>query len=382
MKKIIFLVLFVKIIFFIVIYVGYKSYPFHVTSIQKDDIRFYLNPQDPQDQKVNFLSTLQTWDAGYYRFLAEHGYQQDQDQVSNAMYPLFPLLVRLVNPVFFGNTVLAGIVLSNLFSIIAVLLLYLLVIKLFSPDIAFKTILLFLSFPTAFYMNLMYTESLFLMLVLGFFYYLYNNKIIPTAVFALLLPLCRPQGILIVVPLVFFILSKYKYKLLDVLKSKENILVAVFFLGWTAYFCFMYMTTGLFFSGFDAQDYFVAQNSLLNIFRVDQWFLDNFINVELSLHGFTNSIIDRTFFIFYLVSLYFIYRKTDKTFFVYALFLGLIPALSDHFTAYTRYLLPLFPMFIVFSIVLKNKVFNLIVVLLFSIQIIFAVRHCLNYWVA
>ncbi|MEI6093650.1 MAG: hypothetical protein WCQ47_08260, partial [bacterium] len=220
------------------------------------------------------------------------------------------------------------------------------------------------------------------MLVLGFFYYLYNNKIIPTVVFALLLPFCKAQGILLIVPLIFFVLLKYKYKIFDILRCKENIIVTAFFVGWVSYFCFMYITTGSFFSGFEAQRYFVAHNDIINIFRIDQWFFNNFINIKLTLHGCTNSFTDRAFFVFYLVSLYYIYRKTNKTFFVYALFLGMVPALSDHFMSYTRYLLPLFPMFIAFSIVLKNKVFNLIIVLFFSIQIIFAVRHCLSYWVA
>lgn len=45
-------------------------------------------------------------------YLIERGYSPGV--MSNAFYPLWPILVRLVLPLFGGNALLAGTVLSNL----------------------------------------------------------------------------------------------------------------------------------------------------------------------------------------------------------------------------------------------------------------------------
>ncbi len=372
-KKVIFFVLLAKILFFAAVYIGYKSFSF-------DTETFSANLVYPKEQGISPSTTFNTWDSQHYYLLSDKGY--GVNPMSDAFYPLYPTLIKLFRPVFLGNTVLTGVVLSNIFSIIGMLFLYLLVLKLFKSQTAFKTVLLFSAFPTAFHMNIMYSEALFLMLVFGFFYYIYNNKFMPAVIFALLLPISRPQGILLLAPLVVFILIKHKYKFLRVLKAKENFIIGAFILGWFGYFFFMYNETGSFFAGFEAQKLYVAQSSIWNILRIDQWFIGNFVNLEFSLHGYTNSIIDRSFFIIYLIMLYYIYKKTNKVLFVFALFMGLIPALSDHFMSYTRLLLPVFPMFIALGKVIKEKTAYVIAVLLFLVQIVFAVRHCLGYWVA
>ena len=49
------------------------------------------------------------WDSGWFLRIAEHGYHAGAEP---AFYPLYPLLVRLLGPVFGGHYVLAGLLVS------------------------------------------------------------------------------------------------------------------------------------------------------------------------------------------------------------------------------------------------------------------------------
>jgi len=124
----------------------------------------------------------------------------------------------------------------------------------------------------------------------------------------------------------------------------------------------------------------VAGNSLQNLLHPLLWFKRNFIEITLTLHNYTTSIIDRLFFAGFLASLFGIYKNADKIFFYYALVMGLVPALLGNFMAYTRYLVVVFPIFIILALIFKNKS-PYVIIPLFMMQIFFLVIHSLNYWV-
>jgi len=63
-----------------------------------------------------------TWDAANYVELAEHGYGGQGPE--NALYPLYPLVLRVVGPLFGGDLVFAGLVVSNIAGVLALLVLH------------------------------------------------------------------------------------------------------------------------------------------------------------------------------------------------------------------------------------------------------------------
>jgi hypothetical protein len=94
-----------------------------------------------------------------------------------------------------------GVVLSNLFLLAALVLLFKLVLTMFDDDaVARKSVLYLLLFPTSFFFSCFYTESAFLLLGVATFYLATKRLWLPAAITGFLLSLTRPLGALILVP--------------------------------------------------------------------------------------------------------------------------------------------------------------------------------------
>lgn len=134
------------------------------------------------------------------------------------------------------------------------------------------------------------------------------------------------------------------------------------------------------FAGIDAQGLFIADNSIANVFALDRWFVRNFVDVGLVLHGYTNSIIDRVAFALCLPLLFWVYRTQERALFVFALLALLVPALAGSFMSYTRFLLAVFPLFMAGGALLKHP--ERLAVVMFALQILLFVLHATGRWVA
>jgi len=372
LKKIIIIALLVKFAIFFVIIIAYFTFPFNMSVYSSVLVSL------PRET-VNLFTAFKTWDGSYYLFLAENGYPHGVT-TSAAFFPLYPFLIRSVGFLLLGNTLAAGLLISSLCSLLATVYFYLFVKKLYSAPAAFTACLYMIAFLTFFYTSLVYTEGLFLLLVIAFFYYLYEKKFSPCLILGILIPLTRPTGILVIVPLL-------AYLVLDVRNAgkanvtKNSLLLLGFIAGFMLYLGIMNFFTGSFFSGFEAQTPFISHNSLDNLLQPLVWFQKNFLTVRYTLNGYTTSILNRVFFGLFLVLLWFIYRYTDTTLFVYSLAMGMVPALSDSFVSYIRYLCVIFPIFIVLSLKWQKRPW-VIIIPMAVLQIVLLTAHALNYWVA
>ena len=386
-KRVLTTILLSKITVFIIIFLAYNFFPFNKTF---HDVNF-LNEKN---EKISLQSAFSTWDTQHYLFLSEKGYIRGN--VSNAFFPLFPISISILNN-FLSNSFLSGIIVTNIFSAAGLIYFYLFCREYFKDKkLAFRSFILLLSFPTAFFFSLIYSESLFLFLASALFYYLYTKKYFLASIFALFIPISRPVGILISLPYLTYwvylnvsIASQSFKKILSqivekLLLNKRTYLILSPFLGFAAYFLFMQVSTGSYLEILNVIKYYRAEWNVSNIFNPILFFVNLFFPDSPALHGFTNSIIDRVFFIFYLLLLYLIYKRLDKTMFVYALFFGMTPLLGS-FMSYARYLLVVFPIFMIMAKIFSLNKYTLLfypTVLLFVIQIIFLIMHSLNYWVA
>jgi hypothetical protein len=119
------------------------------------------------DQYESWSTLWNRWDASHYLSLAEDGYTDTGDgRFSIVFYPLFPWLVRAA--AFFCRSYFGGALLvSGVASVAAGLLLRRLA-ELDQPEKVARLAVWFLFiFPTAYFLHIGYTESLFLALVLG-----------------------------------------------------------------------------------------------------------------------------------------------------------------------------------------------------------------------
>jgi Gpi18-like mannosyltransferase len=164
------------------------------------------------------------WDSGWYLTIIKNGYQSNSDissMMSNiAFYPMYPYLVKLIllpfPASFLSDTkiILIGILLSNAFLLASLFILYRLVSTLFNQaDIAKRTVLYLLIFPSSFFFSAFYTEATFLFFAVCAFYFANKRSWIPANVCGFFLALARPLGFLIFLPLVIQYLESLDWKL-------------------------------------------------------------------------------------------------------------------------------------------------------------------------
>jgi Mannosyltransferase (PIG-V) len=104
------------------------------------------------------------WDFGYYQKIAEFGYSGTDGSI--AFYPLFPWLVRLVACVS-RSYLAAGFIVSGIASVVAAILLRRLVQLDYPASVAMRSVWFLLIFPTAYFLHIGYSEGLFLALALA-----------------------------------------------------------------------------------------------------------------------------------------------------------------------------------------------------------------------
>ncbi|MDT7808388.1 MAG: hypothetical protein QOJ70_2201 [Acidobacteriota bacterium] len=116
-----------------------------------------------------WLSIWNRWDAPHYLDIARTGYVSDGVEARwIVFYPLYPWLVRAAAFVL-RDELIGALFISALASIAAGLLLYRLA-RLDEPEeVARTAVFLMLIFPTAYFLHIGYTESLFLALAMGAF---------------------------------------------------------------------------------------------------------------------------------------------------------------------------------------------------------------------
>jgi Gpi18-like mannosyltransferase len=119
----------------------------------------------------HWVSSWANFDGVHYLTIGVRGYIGTG--LVQAFFPLFPYII--LHPLFLffrpdgGLFVLVSLVLANVFTLSLALLWYIFVKELYGEKRAWIALLVLLFFPTAFFFGAVYTESLFLLLVVGSF---------------------------------------------------------------------------------------------------------------------------------------------------------------------------------------------------------------------
>jgi hypothetical protein len=141
-------------------------------------------------------SPLGDWDAVWYGWIAEHGYDPAIGHGNTvAFFPLYPLAWRAAAFVLPGPMTLAATILSSLLFGAALCLLYRMTQGRYGEAMARRTVLYLAVFPLAFVFSLPYAESLFLLLVLGAFALTWYGRWWAGCAVGALAVLARPVGI-------------------------------------------------------------------------------------------------------------------------------------------------------------------------------------------
>jgi len=149
---------------------------------------------------------LLRWDSGWYLAIMRGGYRylpNSSAQQTVAFFPLYPVLSWCVAKVFHFRFSTAALLVSNIASIAAVLLLYQYTRKYYGKRTAYGAVALFSFFPASIFLSAGYTESLAIALTIAAFLDLRRDRYIRASFWCGLLTATRPTGIVMLAPLAY-----------------------------------------------------------------------------------------------------------------------------------------------------------------------------------
>lgn len=320
------------------------------------------------------------WDTGWYFSIVQNGYIVSEDlyhvQSNIAFFPFYPYLIkllllpfpeRMVTP---GRLLLVGVLVSNAFLIAALVLLHKLVTSLADREVARRTVLYLLFFPTGFFLSCFYTESTFLFLSVGAFYAAHRRAWMTACLFGCGLSLTRPLGVLISVPLVWMYLEAAEWKLNRI---KANVL-------W-----FLLIPVGLL--SFSLYAYHLSGDFLAPMHAQKAWQKVFAMPWQTVLHpvGGTPYMmrIDQALTIVFLAGVLLSLRKLPSASYgIYSLLLVLPPLTSGTLVSTSRYYVVVFPVFIVLALAGRRaELDQAFKVIFLSLQIILMAAWSQFYWV-
>lgn len=330
-------------------------------------------------QQPQALDQWARWDSEWYVLIAEKGYASYDlfkeaahgkylPQETAKFFPAYPAGISLLNRVL-GNSVLSGVILSNAAAILFLYYLSLLAAKLFDQNAALQSGLLYLLFPTSFFLNAVYSESLFLAAAAAAFYYIEEKKLVPAVVACALLVVSRPQGMLAALPLLW----------LAAITMPENrkkaiaCLGAAFALPLLGYFLFIQQTFGSFLWITETSRYWRGE------MRYPFYAIVRFFSNPMAIHGQHNSLIDFSFASFNILVLILSLRKLKAPYLFYSLIMIAFPLCSSLFS-FSRLCLANLPMFLFLGTL--GERWQLTLRLVFAMLLAFFMAAFANgYWV-
>jgi hypothetical protein len=321
------------------------------------------------------------WDSGAYFSILTQGYSPSSDirtVFSNiAFFPFYPYLVKSIGWLGISLTdgfyVAFGVLLSNLFFLgAAVLFFRLIIVELnFSEVTAVKTLGLLFVFPTGFIFSCFYTESLFLFLVILSFTFAFKDKWGLAALSAFFCLLTRTQG-LVVWGILFLLYAERKnWNPKNFRADIGWLLVAP--IGLVGHLYYLYRMTGEPLAPFVAMTAWGRANT-----SIFENLKENLAAPVLDIYKIDLVLI----VIFVAASIYLLWKWPVKSIGLLALALSIMPVASGLLVSTSRYLLLVFPVFILMGDKIRHKgLYDSVRAVCFTLQIIYFVGWVNYYWI-
>lgn len=322
-------------------------------------------------QNFNYFLSWAQWDGGHYFDIATSGYSKLTDY---AFFPLYPLLARLLGNLLFNNYLLAGLFLSNIFFLAFLYLFFKIIKERYSRETALTSLITLLVFPTTFFAVSFYSESLFLLILTLFFYFLDKNKFLTSSILVSVASLTRLFGIILVVPLF------YKYLLsFDPRRIRGLLNLSTAFYGISIYSLYLFAKLNDPFKFINIQSLWQREitDPISTLFSYI-WPIITFESRPV------NDYFDLSLSLIFFVVLILGTKKLPSTWWIFSLLVILIPASTNTLTSMPRYLLSCLGASIIIGQYLKTRPRLRIVLwsVSLSLQVILASRFINGYWVA
>jgi Gpi18-like mannosyltransferase len=349
----------------------------------------FYDPSFPYSDSILRITglpqSLYSWanfDGVHYLTIAEKGYVGTA--LIQAFFPLFPLLVRAVNTLI-GNFIITGLFLNTLFSFLLLISFRKLLEIDYDKQTAWLGTLALFLFPTAFYFQAFYTESLFLWLVISSFYFARKRKWWLASLFIGLASATRIVGILLVPAILIELFSQYESKTFR-LWWKHSLAILLGGIGFLSYALYLWKEFGhpLFFMQVQSEFGSGRQETVV-LFPQVVWryikILKTYRPFGLMYVTFVQEFVVAILGLLALMRSWFTVRKSYVVFSTLAF---LVPTITGNFSSMPRYVLTSFALFVLVGQILnKSKLAQVIYFTLSTLLLVFnTILFIQGYWVA
>lgn len=396
-----------EIVSVVALFLIWRSILFGI-SINADNFLPY-KPTFPYANEILATSAMPRWlyswgnfDGVHYLTIAEHGYKGYG--LIQAFFPIYPLLIAMSSPIT-SNLLVTGLLISNLSFVMVLLLFFALTKELYNGDIAWRSLLLFLVFPTSFFAGALYNESLFLMFVLAAFYAAYKKQWLVAGILAGFASATRVVGIFLVIGLIaglfFSMLEKQRksskksmsVQLVEstqmLLREQSKVVLALSagFVGLLSYMLYLWIS-------FDDPFYFLHVQSEFGAGREEHIILlpqtiwraiKIVLTVPLDLRylGYLQELVYTCLFLGVLLFSFKRRYSIPYAWLVFSVLAILLPTATGTLTSMPRYVFVAFPFFVILALVEWPKYVWYGIYLVSAALLIFnTVLFIQGYWVA
>lgn len=347
--------------------------------------------------RIPQLFSWLNFDGEHYLLIAQNGYSH----LNYFYFPLYPQIIRFVTQIF-GRSIFSlatvGLIISNAIFLIGLMGFVKLIRLDYSREIVKLTLLMLLLFPTSFYFGSYYTESLFFTLVIWSFYFARKGNWILAGMLGGLTTATRIVGLALVPALIieaFLQVGLWRYKEFGWKRILGILLIPV---GLLIYMIFLKQQTGDPLEFLHSVGTFGEQRSS-SFIMLPQVFYRYIIKIVPNISYnyfptvFTTWLELITALVFGGLGIVGILAgfgklssiKVRLSYATYLVFGYLIPTLSGSFSSLPRYVLVLFPAYIIMAIYfkrMKKYIQYAVLAVLFVCLFVATMLFVRGYWVA
>lgn len=357
---------------FAVLFLSLKYLPLAGKNFLGGGLENYLN--NP------WLFAWANFDGEHFLSIAQSGYKP----LEQAFFPIYPGLMNiLARP--FGESMqvltLVGFLISNLSFLLTLIFLLKLIKKDFTESIARLTVAVILLFPTSFYFGAVYSESLFLLLIVSSFYFARENKWLVSSIFGIASSATRVFGLLLLPSL-----------LIDAGYTKQPLKrwfwIVLIPLGLISYMFVQWQLSGDPLAFYHLQKVVGPQHDsgITLIPQIYFRYIKILLTTPFSNPIYQTIILELVVGVLFLILPFIGFLKKIKwSYLMFALLSFSLPTIQGSFSSLPRYVIVLFPSFLCIAILLKNCP-KFVKIIYLIISGIFLVVECSlylrGYWVA
>jgi hypothetical protein len=157
------------------------------------------------------VGPMRLWDGSWYRLVAKLGYEPGLSALA-AYFPAYPWMMKWGHQFTGWSPETIGYLISNIAFLGALVIVYRLVTMDFSAAVARRTLWALALFPTAFFFSAVYTESLFLLLAVATLYAARRGEWWLAGVIGIAAAMTRNSGVMLLAPMGVLFLQQFGWR--------------------------------------------------------------------------------------------------------------------------------------------------------------------------